>query len=89
MAFKEVAIEDLRFNPFTKIGKEWMLITAGDENAHNTMTASWGALGEMWGKHVATVYIRPQRYTKEFVDQKDIFTISFYSEEYRQALNIC
>ena len=49
MAFKEVAIEDLRFNPFTKIGKEWMLITAGDENAHNTMTASWGALGEMWG----------------------------------------
>ena len=72
MAFKEVAIEDLRFNPFTKIGKEWMLITAGDENAHNTMTASWGALGEMWGKHVATVYIRPQRYTKEFVDQKDI-----------------
>ena len=89
MAFKEVAIEDLAFNPFTKIGKEWMLITAGDENGHNTMTASWGALGEMWGKHVATVYIRPQRYTKEFVDQKDTFTISFYSEEYRQALNIC
>lgn len=89
MAFKEVKIEDLAFNPFTKIGKEWMLITAGDENAHNTMTASWGALGEMWGKHMATVYIRPQRYTKEFVDQKDIFTISFYSEDYRQALNIC
>ena len=42
MALKEVKIEDLTFNPFTKIGKEWMLITAGNEEKHNTMTASWG-----------------------------------------------
>ena len=74
MAFKEIAIESLEFNPFTKISKEWMLITAGDELKSNTMTASWGGLGIMWGKNVATAYIRPQRYTKEFVDQKDTFT---------------
>lgn len=89
MGFKEVAIESLEFNPFTKISKEWMLITAGDEKKSNTMTASWGGLGIMWGKNVATAYIRPQRYTKEFVDNSDTFTLSFLPEEYRKALSVC
>ena len=65
MAFHEVPIESLEFNPFKKISKQWMLITAGDEKKSNTMTASWGGLGIMWGKNVATAYIRPNRYTKE------------------------
>ena len=89
MAFREIKAEELQFNPFTKIGKEWMLITAGDEKKHNTMTASWGAMGVMWGKNVVSVYLRPQRYTKEFVDAGELFTLSFYSEEQRSALNIC
>lgn len=89
MALKEVKIEDLTFNPFTKIGKEWMLITAGNEEKHNTMTASWGGVGIMWGMNVATAYIRPQRYTKEFVDAEDMYTLSFFKEEYRRALNLC
>jgi len=89
MSFKEVSIEELSFNPFTRIGKEWMLITAGDENKHNTMTASWGGVGVMWGKNVVTAYIRPRRYTKGFVDNNERFTISFYDESYRKALNIC
>ena len=89
MGFKEMKAEELQFIPFTKIGKEWMLVTAGDEEKHNTMTASWGAMGIMWGKNVATVYIRPQRYTKEFIDKEERFTVSFFSEEYRQALNVC
>ena len=78
MAFKEVDIKSLNFNPFTKIGSEWMLITAGDESGCNTMTASWGGLGVLWGKNVATCYIRPQRYTKKFVDANDTFTLSLY-----------
>lgn len=89
MGFREVNAEELQFNPFTKIGKEWLLVTAGDQEKHNTMTASWGAMGIMWGKNVATVYIRPQRYTKEFIDNGELFTLSFYGEEYRKALNIC
>ena len=66
-----------------------MLITAGDRNGSNTMTASWGGVGIMWGKPVATAYIRPQRYTKEFVDDNEYFTLSFLPEEQRKALNIC
>lgn len=89
MGFKEVKAEELVLNPFTKIGKEWLLITAGDEKKHNTMTASWGALGIMWGKNVATVYIRPQRYTREFVEAGERFTLSVCGEAYRNALNIC
>ena len=89
MAFKEVKIEELSFNPFTKIGKEWMLITAGNEEKCNTMTASWGGVGVMWGKNAVTAYIRPQRYTKEFVDREEAFSISFYNEKYRKALNLC
>nr|WP_296264714.1 flavin reductase [uncultured Merdimonas sp.] len=89
MAFQEKDIHTLNFNPFDKISKQWMLITAGDQNGSNTMTASWGGVGIMWGKPVATAYIRPQRYTKEFVDQNEYFTLSFLPEEYRSALNIC
>ncbi|AJP12140.1 TPA: flavin reductase family protein [Clostridioides difficile] len=89
MGFREVKIEELQFNPFTKIGKEWLLITAGDSEKFNTMTASWGGVGVYWGKNVVTIYIRPQRYTKEFVDSNDTFTVAFFDETYREALNIC
>lgn len=89
MEFREVRLEELELNPFAKIGREWMLITAGNEEKLNTMTASWGGMGVIWGKNAATVYIRPQRYTKEFVDSADTFTIAFFGEEYRKALNIC
>ena len=65
MAFREIRAEELSFNPFDKIGKEWMLITAGDEASHNTMTASWGGLGIMWGKKSCDgSRSRPQRYTE-------------------------
>lgn len=89
MTFHETDIHTLSFNPFDKISKQWMLITAGDRNGSNTMTASWGGVGIMWGKPVATAYIRPQRYTKEFVDDNEYFTLSFLPEEQRKALNIC
>ena len=89
MEFKETAVSAMEFNPFNKISKQWMLVTAGDTESSNTMTASWGGVGIMWGKPVATVYIRPQRYTKEFIDKNEYFTLSFLPEEYRQALNVC
>ena len=54
----------LDLNAFKKIGLDWMLVTAGDENGWNTMTASWGYAGVIWGKNAFQVVIRPQRYTK-------------------------
>ena len=79
----------LTVNPFTLIGDQWMLITAGTPEHCNTMTASWGGVGVMWAEPSATCYIRPQRYTKEFVDNNDYFTLCFFDESYRKALNLC
>jgi flavin reductase (DIM6/NTAB) family NADH-FMN oxidoreductase RutF len=63
-----------------------MLVTAGTPEKVNTMTASWGGLGEMWGKPVAYVVIRPQRYTKEFVDAQDTMSLTFFDEKFRREL---
>lgn len=86
---KEFDIKTLAFNPFERIGRDWCLITAGTEKSFNTMTASWGGVGILWNKPVATCYIRPQRYTKEFVDREDLFTVTFFPDGYRNALNLC
>lgn len=89
MSFKKVNISDITTDPFTKIGKEWMLITGGNMDDYNTMTASWGQLGVLWNKNVITCYIRPNRYTYEYIEKGDTFTVSFYGEEYRKALSFC
>ena len=88
MAFREVDVTKLELNPFEKIGSEWALVTAGDESASNTMTVSWGGMGVLWNKNVVTVYIRPQRFTKQFVDAADRFTLSFYGPEHKRALGV-
>lgn len=89
MSYQKIDIKELSCNPFEKIGKEWLLITAGDKGHYNTMTASWGGVGVIWNKNVATVYIRPQRYTKEFVDANDTFSLTLFGEGYRDALTVC
>lgn len=89
-AFKKITPEALKENPFMLIGKDWTLVTAGESTAHyNTMTASWGGVGVIWNKNAATIYIRPQRYTYEFLEAGDCFTLSFFGEEYRKALSFC
>ena len=79
MAFRKIDISELSFNPFDKIGKQWMLLTGGDKDSFNTMTASWGQLGVLWNKNVLTCYIRPNRYTYDFVEKGECFTASFTS----------
>lgn len=89
MSFKKIDINQLKFNPFDKIGKEWMLLTGGNISDYNTMTASWGQLGVLWNKNVLTCYIRPNRYTYGYVEENDCFTASFLGEKYRSALAFC
>ena len=76
MSFKEIKPEELQKNPFQMIGKEWLLVTAEKDGKANTMTASWGGVGVMWGRNVAFIVIRPQRYTKEFIDASDKLSLS-------------
>ena len=87
--FHSCSPETLNENPFHLIGKEWMLITAGTEEKYNTMTASWGGLGVLWSKNVCFCFVRPQRYTLPFLMEQDRFTLSFFTEDYRDALTYC
>ena len=84
---KEITCEALNENAFQMIGKDWLLLTAKKDGKVNTMTASWGGVGVMWGKQVAFLFIRPQRYTKEFVDATAEMSISVLPEVYRKELN--
>ena len=83
---KEIAFSQLNMNPYEKIGREWMLCTAGGEGDYNTMTCSWGHLGCLWNLPTAVCYVRPQRYTKDFIDREEKYTLCFFSEEYKKAL---
>ncbi len=87
--FSKISTEDINDNVFKLIGKDWMLITAGQKDAYNMMTASWGAAGVLWRKPVVFTFIRPQRYTYDFIEKNAYFTISFFEEKYRDILNIC
>lgn len=88
-AFKEISPGDIKGNIFDMVGREWMLVTAGKPGSFNTMTASWGGAGVLWNKPVAFSFIRPQRYTYQFMEKNDYYTLSFYDEKYRSALNLC
>ncbi len=88
MPLIKVPLSEVQAHPFTNFAKDWALVTAGTPEHSNTMTIGWGGLGTLWGRPVATVYIRPQRYTKQFVDANDRFTVSFYGSEHKRALGI-
>lgn len=88
-SFKEINPQELQSNPFKLIGKDWMLVTAGNKEKYNTMTASWGGVGVLWNKNVAFTFIRPQRYTFEFLEQGEYFTLAFFDEEYKKVLSYC
>ncbi len=85
--FKEISPKELQENTFKLIGKDWMLVSAESNGLVNTMTASWGAMGVMWAKNVVFVVLRPQRYTKELVDESGRFSLTFYNDEFKSKLN--
>ena len=87
--FKEISAKEITENPFKLIGDDWALVTSGNEEKFNTMTISWGGTGIMWGKPVAFTFIRPQRYTFEFIENNGYYSMSFFDEKYRDALKLC
>ena len=91
-SYIQLTPEEFDRSPFRLIGKDWMLICAPDgskESGASAMTASWGGLGILWNKPVATAYIRPQRYTYGLVEESEKISLCFLGEEYRKALAFC
>lgn len=87
--FNSVSPEQLNENIFKLIGRDWGLVTAGDQAKFNTMTVSWGGAGILWNKPVTFAFIRPQRYTYEFLENGSCFSLSFFDEGFRKALAYC
>lgn len=81
-------MDSFKVSAFEVFDKGWALVTAGNPEHYNTMTISWGGLGTLWSKPVATVYVKPCRYTYEFMEQNELFTVSFYSEDWKKDLAI-
>ncbi len=84
--FIEIKPKELNNSPFKMIGSDWMLVTAEKDSNVNTMTASWGGLGVMWNKDVSFIVIRPTRYTKEFIDNSDRFSLAFFNNSFKKQL---
>lgn len=76
-------------NAIDIISKEWMLVAAGTPDHFNMMTASWGGIGFLWNKPVAFVFVRPSRYTHEFIEQNDRLSLSFLGDDFRDVMNFC
>ena len=86
---KAINPNEIKDNFIELIGKEWMLVSAGDKEKFNMMTASWGGVGVLWNRPVVFAFIRPERYTREFIDARNEFTITFLGPEHRKAHSIC
>ena len=76
----------MQINPFTKFDKDWALVTSGTKDNFNTMTISWGSMGTIWNRSVITIYVRPDRFTWEFLNSNEYFTVAFFDEKYRSDL---
>ena len=69
---------------------KWFLLTSGDykKNHYNTMTVAWGYFGIMWNKPMAVVVVRPTRFTFEFMENYETFTLTAFDKKYKKDLNL-
>lgn len=87
--FEKIPVKSITTNVFSMWDDAWTLISAGNIEHFNSMTASWGGFGVLWNKEIAIIFIRPQRFTYQFANQYDYFTLSFFDEQYRAVLDFC
>mgnify|MGYP004655241705 CR=1 FL=1 len=88
MKLKKLQLDELcaKIDPVVAVRDKWFLVTAESNGKVNTLTAGWGALGNVWEKKTITVYIRPQRYTKKFMDESGRFTATFFDGHQKELL---
>jgi len=88
-SFIELKPEQITENPFKLVGADWMLVTAGNKDSFNMMTAGWGGFGILWNKKICFCLVRPSRYTYEFLEKSDTFTLTFFDQNQRSILDFC
>ena len=71
------------------LGAENALLTAGTADRRNTMTIGWCQAGRLWGLPTCTVYVRPERYTYQFMEDQAYFTVSVLPADMKNAMALC
>lgn len=89
MAFKTIQPTEIKVNLAELFAHRPALLTAGDADGFNTMIIGWGAIGPLWFRMTASVYVRPCRYTFKYMESGDYFSICFFKSDMRQRLKIC
>jgi flavin reductase (DIM6/NTAB) family NADH-FMN oxidoreductase RutF len=86
---RDVAIDDFHYDP-AQLRDHWLSLFAGDfgSGSYNAMTISWGSYGQIWNKMFFQVFVRPTRYTFEFMEKYDTFTLNAFGPEYKRVLSI-
>lgn len=87
--YTQIDPAEIKDNLIRLIESDWMLVTAGTREKFNTMTANWGGMGYLWKMPVVFVFVRPERYTYGFIESTEGFTLTFFDEKYRDALDLC
>ena len=86
---QKIDFRQLELNPFTVIGEDSFLLTAGSYDTWNTMTAGWGGLGYLWNQPAAFVFVRESRYTLGFLERSGMFSLSFFPPQLKGVLDYC
>ena len=86
LPWQEITPRDIEGNPIRMFADDWFELAAGTEGDMNLMTIAWGTLGQLWGKPVVTVYVSTSRYTYEYMEKNDYFTITHFPASMRQKL---
>lgn len=84
--WQEIKPQNIDVNAVKMFADDWMLLSAGKDTSMNMMTIAWGALGELWGKPVVTVYVSTDRYTYKFLEDYEYFTVTAFPEQFRDKL---
>ena len=83
---REIAVTELSVDVVNLWMNQWLLLTAGTIDDCNMMTVAWGSIGCMWSKPFAQIVLRPQRYTRKYIEQSDSFTLCAFPEKYHKDL---
>ena len=85
--WQEIDPSEIALNPVQMIDKDWLALSAGEEGNMNLMTISWGSIGELWGKPIFTVYVSTSRYTYQFMEENEYFTVTHFPADMREKLS--
>ena len=80
--------EDMKLLDSFTTPKMPAIVSAGTKESHNSCVIGWGLLGVAWSKPLFIVYVKPDRYTYQFMEKSDYFTVNFIKKSLYKKFRI-